>query len=154
FAGFLSAAAFDASTLAAPPPHDVARRTSAAETPASDANALIAAMVDGLPPNRRPARATVRPPPTRGNDPISTVSAPPARDGDGRGKRAEKLLPRPAIGRSDVRRRRPDERADASRRSEHRIESRALERDDVVSRRHPDVGDRELAGRHVGQELE
>ena len=43
---------------------------------------------------------------------------------------------------------------DRLRADEHGVDAGALERDDVVARRRLEVGDRELAGRQVGQEVE
>jgi len=48
----------------------------------------------------------------------------------------------------------PDERGQAARGDEHRIDPRALELGDVVGRRIVELGDRELSGRDIVQELE
>src|SRR5690242_1582167 len=47
-----------------------------------------------------------------------------------------------------------DQLADALRADEHRVDARALEGEHLVAARHLDLGDRELARRHVGQELQ
>src|SRR5436190_18400345 len=70
-AAWLGAAALRDASTAVLPPQPAATIASAAETPASGAKGLIAAMVDGLPPNRSGAPPHgPRPTQPRGSDPF------------------------------------------------------------------------------------
>src|SRR3990170_6836111 len=63
----------------------------------------------------------------------------------------------PASGsqvRLDVGRRVTDEAGDVAGSDEHGVDARALERCELVARRHVQVGDRKLARGNVGQEVE
>jgi hypothetical protein len=62
--------------------------------------------------------------------------------------------PATAYAPQDLRRSATDEVGDLLRVDQHRVDAGALERDDVVASRGREVGDHELPGRHVGQQVE
>src|ERR671914_1393804 len=62
--------------------------------------------------------------------------------------------PQRLSARSDLRRRRTDEVRDVARADDDRVDTRTLELGDLLPRRHGQVGNRELSGRDVLEQIE